>query len=134
MHWPVGHLYVSNGQGEMVPTTVWHLEEPERFRVFREVTEASRLPAGMGLPGRVLATGRPAWIADVTKDENFPRARHALDIGVKAAFAFPVIVGDEVAAVLEFFAIESVEPNEPLLEAMAHIGSQLGRVVERRSF
>src|SRR5712692_9829106 len=21
MHWPVGHLYVSNGQGEMVPTT-----------------------------------------------------------------------------------------------------------------
>ena len=134
MRWPVGHLYVSTGHGEMVPTTVWHLENPERFRVFREVTEASRLPAGVGLPGRVLATGRPAWIADVTKDENFPRATHALDLGVKAAFGFPVVVSDEVAAVLEFFAIESVEPNEPLLEAMAHIGSQLGRVVERRSF
>ena len=46
MKWPVGHLYVSTGHDEMMPTTVWHLEDPERFRVFREVTEASRLHAG----------------------------------------------------------------------------------------
>ena len=50
---------------------------------------------------------------------------------MRAGFAFPVLVGAEVVAVLEFFAHESLEPNEPLLEVMTHIGTQLGRVVER---
>ena len=33
---------------------------------------------------------------------------------------------------LEFFASEALEPDEPLLDVMAHIGTQLGRVVERK--
>jgi signal transduction histidine kinase len=41
------------------------------------------------------------------------------------------LVGHEVVAVLEFFAGEALEPNEPLLGVMAHVGTQLGRVVER---
>jgi diguanylate cyclase (GGDEF)-like protein/PAS domain S-box-containing protein len=129
--WPVAHLYVTDEPGRVSPTTVWHLDDPERTAMFREITEATVLYAGEGLPGRVLASGRPVWIPDVTRDRNFPRARHARDIGVRAAFALPVLVGAEVVAVLEFFAHESLEPNEPLLEVMAHIGTQLGRVVER---
>jgi signal transduction histidine kinase len=36
--------------------------------------------------------------------------------------------------VLEFFSNKSIEPTEDLLEAMAAIGTQLGRVVERERF
>jgi GAF domain-containing protein len=53
------------------------------------------------------------------------------DIGVCAGFAFPVLVGAEVAAVLEFFATEAREPDPALLDVMAHVGAQLGRVIER---
>jgi signal transduction histidine kinase/CheY-like chemotaxis protein len=88
--------------------------------------------SGVGLPGRVLASGRPTWIIDVTKDPNFPRATAATDIGIRASFGFPVLIGHEVVAVLEFFAREALEPNERLLDVMAHIGTQLGRVVERK--
>src|SRR5207302_9112631 len=95
------------------------------------ITGAVARDAGEGLPRRVLAAGRPAWIPDGTQDRNFPRAGQAVDIGVRAGFAFPVLVGTEVVAVLEFFAHEALEPNEPLLEVMTHIGTQLGRVVER---
>ena len=42
-----------------------------------------------------------------------------------------MLVGHEVVAVLEFFAGEALEPDGPLLELMANIGTQLGRVVER---
>jgi hypothetical protein len=35
--------------------------------------------------------------------------------------------------VLEFFAPEPKQPDEDLLQAMAHIGTQLGRVFERIS-
>ena len=42
-----------------------------------------------------------------------------------------MLVGREVVAVLEFFADRSAEPDPALLEVMAHVGAQLGRVVER---
>ncbi|MEE9159615.1 MAG: patatin-like phospholipase family protein, partial [Gammaproteobacteria bacterium] len=71
--------------------------------------------------------------SDVTKDPNYPRAKLAEDIGVKAAFCFPVLVGSKVAAVLEFYTPEAVEPNDQLLEVMAQVGTQLGRVIERKA-
>ena len=132
--WPIGHVYAlaEDGTDELLPTSVWHLEDPERFATFRAVTETMHFASGVGLPGRVLASGRPSWIIDVTKDPNFPRATGATDIGIKASFGFPVLIGHEVVAVLEFFASEALEPDEPLLDVMAHIGTQLGRVVERK--
>ena len=84
------------------------------------------------MPGRVLESGEPAWITDVTKDRNFPRVTMAADLGVKGAFAFPVLVGTNVVAVLEFFSDHAVEPYEALLDVTAQIGTQLGRVVERK--
>ena len=80
----------------------------------------------------MLASGAPVWIIDVTESSNFPRARAAAVAGIKAGFAFPVLAGREVVAVLEFFAGEALEPDELLLKVMANIGAQLGRVVQRK--
>jgi serine phosphatase RsbU (regulator of sigma subunit) len=162
---PVGHAYFLDGDyaDGLVSTKLWHLEDPERFATFRKITEAIRIPAGVGLPGRVLASRKPIWISGATKDSNFPRIRLAeglgthtdFDItlgggseegtrasnlpragvaeslGLKAGFGFPVLAGSEVAAVLEFFAPEVIEPDRALLDTMVHVGTQLGRVIER---
>ncbi len=132
--WPVGHVYLLSKDRTdlMEPIPIWHVDDPEQFQVFVDVTAMATFETGIGLPGRVLASGKPAWIIDVTKDKNFTRARMAKDIGVKAGFAFPVLIGDKVQAVLEFFSPQSVEPDERLLEIMAHIGTQIGRVMERQ--
>jgi diguanylate cyclase (GGDEF)-like protein/PAS domain S-box-containing protein len=131
--WPVGNAYLAadDGSGELVPSGVWHLSEPTKFAAFKTITDATRFQAGIGLPGRVLASGIPAWIMDVNRDDNFPRAKQAIDIGVKAGFGFPVRAGKEIVAVLEFFSAEPAEPNDRLLVTMDHIGTQLGRVIER---
>jgi signal transduction histidine kinase len=80
----------------------------------------------------VLVSGEPAWIIDVTKDPNFPRAKLARDIGVKAGFAFPILIGTKVVGVMEFFSPKAVEPDPQMLAIMAQIGTQLGRVLERK--
>jgi signal transduction histidine kinase/CheY-like chemotaxis protein len=131
--WPVGHAYmrVDEEAGQLVTSRVWHLDDAERFAPFQRATEASSFAPGIGLPGRVLKSGKPAWITDVTKDRNFPRAQVATDLGIKGAFAFPVLVATDVVAVLEFFSDRIVELREPLLEVAAQIGTQLGRVIER---
>ena len=57
--------------------------------------------------------------------------RLAVGCGVKAGFAFPVLVGHEIVAVLEFFSVDAAEPDTELLDVMTNLGTQLGRVVER---
>ncbi len=130
--WPVAHVYRSGAEpGVLEPSNQWYLEDPERYRTFREVTERTTFAEGVGLPGRVLAAKGPAWIVDVTADDNFLRARLAHDLGVRGAFAFPVLVGPEVVSVMEFYSPEAKEPDQRLLELMAQIGTQIGRVIER---
>jgi GAF domain-containing protein len=72
------------------------------------------------------------WLANLASDPRFVRGAAAAECGLDAGFAFPVLVRNEVVAVLEFFYHELVPPNEDLLEVARHVGTQLGRVVERR--
>ncbi len=132
--WPIGHAYAYTGDDidELVSTKLWYLEDPAQFELFRRVTEQTRLKPGVGLPGRVLLSKKAEWMIDVTTDPIFFRAKVARAVGIKAGFAFPVLVGREVVAVMEFFSPDTVEPDQRLLEVMAHVGTQLGRVIERK--
>lgn len=130
--WPVAHLYIRDGDKDLLnPSKIWILRDWGQFETFREVTESTKFVPGEGLPGRVLASGKAAWIKNVTKDSNFPRARLAKEIGVKAGFAFPILIGPKVVAVMEFFSEEAMEPDERLLDVMEIIGYLLGRIFER---
>ncbi len=81
---------------KLISTKIWHLDDEERYAVFREVTEKTELMSGAGLSSRVLASGEPNWITDLSKDKDFSRAAVAKDIGIKGGAAFPVQVGDDV--------------------------------------
>jgi signal transduction histidine kinase/DNA-binding response OmpR family regulator/HPt (histidine-containing phosphotransfer) domain-containing protein/HAMP domain-containing protein len=126
--WKVSHVYWREGD-DLVPSSIWRGGSP----AFRSATEDVPLASGVGLPGRVLATGAPVWIRDVLRDPNFPRAAAAPDLG--AGLAFPVLAGGaderEVVAVLEFFSSAPAEPDDALLALLSDVGTQLGRVVDR---
>jgi serine phosphatase RsbU (regulator of sigma subunit)/GAF domain-containing protein/HAMP domain-containing protein len=131
--WPVGHVYLlaDDDSGDVVSSGIWHVVDTTRFETLRQVTNGTRWGPSPGLVGGVLAGGQPRWITDVTTDPDFARAKLAEDIGVQAAFAFPVLVGREVVAVLEFFLDRPEQPNQELMELVGQVGTQLGRVVER---
>ncbi len=131
--WPVGHVYrlAEDGTGELYPAEIWYQKDQEQSAVFRKVTERTRFPAGLGLPGRILGTGEVAWITDVRQDQNFPRAQQAVDIGVRGAFGFPVKIGGKTLAVFEFFSTEPMAPDESFLNIMRRVGDQMGIVLER---
>jgi diguanylate cyclase (GGDEF)-like protein len=138
--WPVGHCYttvqgagvVGAGVVRLRSMAIWHATTPDRIADFRRATEEIDFEPGVGLSGQVYAERAPAWFFDVTAAGNFPRLSVAKQCGLKAACAFPVMLGDEVAAVLEFFTDQAIERDETLLELMSQIGMQLGRVIERK--
>jgi signal transduction histidine kinase len=110
---------------------VWRssaLPVPEFERVASMIT----FPRGVGLPGRVWASGQPVWIPDVVKDDNFLRAAAAHKEGVHAAVGFPIRIRTEVLGVMEFFS-RRVRPSDGrLLSMMAEIGVKLGHFIDRR--
>ena len=85
-----------------------------------------------GLLRRVLASGEPAWIADVTEEPSFRRGSEALKAGLRGAFAFPIRFGNEILGVMEFFSRDSRQPDELLMQSTRSIGSQIGQFMARR--
>ena len=131
--WPVGHVWLTPGDdpASMIATEIWHLADPERYEPFRRVTEKTRFSPGRGLSGRVLETSRPAWIPELAEDGEFGRGEAARESGLEAGFAVPLLSGEEVVGVLEFFHHRPMEEESSLLELAAHVGTILGRVAER---
>jgi PAS domain S-box-containing protein len=130
--WDVGVLWRVDREAEALRCVeLWHkasIEVPEFERVSREFT----FGPGLGLPGRVWSSLEPEYIPDVTPDENFPRAPIAEREGLRAAFAFPILLGGEVLGVIEFFSREIRQPDQDLLNDLATIGSQIGQFIERK--
>jgi transcriptional regulator with GAF, ATPase, and Fis domain len=136
--WPAAHVYLPEGKaGDLVSRGLWHLDDASRFAPLREAGAGARLAPGTSLAGRVLQTRKPEWIADVTghPDSGAIPALSSLAPGsatIRAALAFPVLLGEEVVAVVELFSDRPVGADARLLEVLAHVGTQLGRVEERR--
>ena len=128
--WPVGHVTLVRG-GEMVGTTIWHGGEGAALASFRKASSELRERPGQGLPGTILASGRPAWVVDVAHDPSFLRRESAAGAGIGSAVGFPLLASGEVAGVLELFTFELLEPDDELLRLMSVIGAELGRLVER---
>ena len=86
-----------------------------------------------GLPGRVLASGKPEWIVNLAQeDPSSERSRAAAQAGLQSGFGFPVVVDEKIIGVLEFFSLQTVQPDEEFLTMMVPIGSQLGQVIIRQ--
>ena len=131
--WPAGHaLLVAPGStGYLDSTGIWHLRDPERFAEFAEVTKGIRFTSGTGLPGETFAAREPIWIPDLFEVPGRSREAAARIAGIRAAFAFPVFVNADVAAVLEFFDYNTHPRDELLIKTASQIGTQLGHVIER---
>lgn len=130
--WEIGSLWrVDADAGLLRCAETWHAPTAQ-VAEFDKVTRASSFSPGVGLPGRVWSTARSVWIPDVTMDDNFPRAPSAAKEGIHGALGFPILLGDEVLGILEFFSREIQKPDADLLLALSVIGSQIGQFMERK--
>jgi PAS domain S-box-containing protein len=124
--WEYGALWEVDGPATALRLIGTWPAASNRFGEFVELSRSISLARGVGLPGRVWASGAPAWIPDVVVDDNFPRAGAAERVGLHSAFAVPVIRGNDVVGVMEFFSGDIREPDPALLDTMKAAASQIG--------
>ena len=99
---------------------------------FEDASRSRTFVHGVGLPGRIWASGTSEWISDLATDTNFPRGPLAAKAGLRSAFGFPIMLGNEVSGAMEFFSRDSQIPDQVLLDMMNGIGNQVGQFVERK--
>ncbi len=130
--WDYGGLWdVDANSGVLRCVDTWHLPAVE-LPEFEATSRHTTFTRGVGLPGRVWASGEPAWVPDVVADSNFPRAEVARHEGLHGAFALPLLIRGDVVGVMEFFSREIREPDEYLLGMLTRVGAQIGLFIERR--
>jgi PAS domain S-box-containing protein len=98
---------------------------------FEDVNHDVAFSRGEGLPGRVWESDDAVWVADVVRDNNFPRVEAARATGLHAAFAFPLQGAAGLLGVLEFLCRDVRPPDAGLLGAVATLGNQIGQFLER---
>jgi two-component system, sensor histidine kinase and response regulator len=129
--WQCGAIWQANRARKVMRCVgTWHAPGLS-IEEFTSATQASMFERGVGLPGRVWATREPAWIPDVTADENFPRSAVAARVGLHAAFALPIMQGRRVQGVMEFFSQQILQPSPDLLNTMTTVCNQIAIYIER---
>ncbi|HKP47654.1 MAG TPA: PAS domain S-box protein, partial [Pyrinomonadaceae bacterium] len=132
LDWEVGALWRVDTSADVLRfVELCHATELETPQ-FDQFCEENTFAKGVGLPGRIWASGQPAWVDNVVPDANFPRAPLAAAEGLRGAFGFPIKTGDEVLGVFEFFSAEIRPPDDELLQLVAGIGGQIGQFTERK--
>jgi two-component system sensor histidine kinase/response regulator len=130
--WEHGALWIVDREADvLLCAEIWTMPGTQ-FPEFDSISRATSFKRGIGLPGRVWASGIPAWIPDVVRDTNFPRAPVGAREGLHAAFGFPVLLRGEVLGVMEFFSREIREPDQELLSMLTTVGNQIGIFIDRR--
>ncbi len=133
--WPIGHVFLlDRGEsGQLRSSHIWHMERPDVHGKLRAFTAAHPFAADTWNADHNVDRGHYRGIPDLARESSPPRVRLARDLGLKAMFGFPIVIGSEVCGMLEFFSDTPGEPSPATLEVMIHVGTQLGRVVERTS-
>jgi PAS domain S-box-containing protein len=130
--WDFGELWIPDWhQNVLHCMKTWHAPGLDLHEFETSIAETFLSP-GVGVPGRVWSSAKPAWIPDVTHDSNFPGARFAVKAGLRCALGFPVVLGQLVLGVIAFCSREIREPDEHLLQMFTAIGSQIGQFIERK--
>ena len=124
----------------------WHLDRESQYLRCREIwrkpsitvpgferiSRSRSFGIGVGLPGRVWASGAASWLVDVRKDPSYPRLEAAAQEGLHGAFAFPITANGETLGVLEFFSRSSRQPDADLLQMFDAVGAEVGQFFRRK--
>jgi two-component system sensor kinase FixL len=129
MEWPLCRAFLRDVGDGFDLLNAWVREENGRFKPLNSIQGKTRYALGEGLVGVVAATGCPQSVTHLGRGHQLDDCR--ADHPCRPTFAFPVLTGRRVVAVLEFDGEKAIEPDREFLEVMAQIGTQLGRVVER---
>lgn len=130
--WALGQVWLPSTDGSVfLCGPVWHSTAPA-LAPFRETSMDMRFTPGMPLIGSVWSDGAVRWVENMGADREFRRADVAEALGLTTALMVPVVVEEDVIAILEFFAYDQRGDDAGLRELVASSATQLGSLMAQK--
>jgi PAS domain S-box-containing protein len=128
LDWDLAVLWIVNKQSQLIECMeTWH----SPLKNFSSCATRPPLSRGMGLAGRVWASEKPVWIANVNEEADTLKRSFPVAENLHSAFAFPIKMRSEILGVIEIFSTTAREPEDDLLKTAEAIGGEIGQFVER---
>jgi PAS domain S-box-containing protein len=133
--WQFGQVWYPDAQDGLLDCSADSFFGTSKHATLRDLSLRTTLTRGRGLPGQVWENKRAVWISSrVEREDKLPRLQASRALGFKAAFAFPVMLGDKVLAVFEFLSEHTRAPERAFLDTVEKLGRILGdSLVRKRS-
>ncbi|MEO7599635.1 MAG: ATP-binding protein [Opitutus sp.] len=99
------------------------------------LVQASRIATigeGVGHPGMILHHRTSVFWAGASTRSGDDRLTHAAAAGLLGGTAFPVILRNEVLAVIEFFSVQPRRHEDETNALLSAVGTQLAQFIERQ--
>lgn len=97
------------------------------YRGIRESLQGQALPRGQGVPYRVVTTGQPCRVPDVTVDPSYRQ----LTVGMQSELCVPMKVGDRVIGVINAESRRRVAFKQSDERLMMTFAGQLATAIEK---
>jgi methyl-accepting chemotaxis protein len=126
--WAYGSFWSRDDDGR---TLSFSIESGETTEEFRRATQASRYAIGQGLSGRAWETRDLNFVPDLSEIPDCPRAGVARRVGISSAVAIPLLVGGQLAGVMDFLTRDRIQPSANRLDVLRSIGRLVSTALER---
>ena len=132
--WAIGHVFEPVGKNarRLRSRRIWVTPSSPACEEFIELSERDPISIGSSLPGQAYARRRPVRSVRGESglcDGRFESFRTIEDM---ACICFPVTVREDCYAVIELLNFDNKEIDEHLLDVLGHVGSLIGRAIERK--
>lgn len=129
--WKLGRVYLWSSETELLElASIWYVEEETALKTLKLELEKQVHSTASSVAMRVMRERKLIWMEDIRAEFTVLQYELAQKAGISFCCSIPLFVRETIVGVLEFFSgPEAPEPS--FLEALRHIGSQIGRVFER---
>ncbi|MBZ8182699.1 adenylate/guanylate cyclase domain-containing protein [Oscillatoria salina] len=132
--WDFGEAWIPNQDNTVLEYSQGGYAKNPNLEEFRRKSQRFTYAPDMGLPGRIWSSQQFEWREDVSVESrrNFTRSQLAAEVGLKACFGVPLLVNNQVLAVLVFLKSESYLLDSRLVELVFALATQLGSLIQRK--
>lgn len=135
LDWSVAHMYVyDSAKDRLVSSGIWCGRSDPEIEEFKRQSDEYEFTLETGMIAKAYAESDVVWIEEFENTDWYMRRNEAMSAGLESALAIPVMAEGKPAAVVELYSRTRQRRDEQIVEALRLIGSEFGRLFERKRY
>ncbi|MBD2312846.1 response regulator [Desertifilum sp. FACHB-1129] len=133
IQWDYGEAWIPDEERKILECSQGWYGSQSSFLQFREQSLQVTFSPNIGLQGKAWISKRTEWIEDIDCDKDlFFLYSHIQKVRLKSAFAVPILLEQQVLAILVFYSCKATSASERIIDLVTAVATQLGTLIQRK--